>query len=243
MNNKPSEHSVIRSIILHLLPGILAGICYYGLVPVVKSHGYPSVMAMCLAGLFVLLPFQFGILIYEKRRKGGKLFKDLIPYTQPLKIWQYFVFTLLIIFLSGIAYTAFGFASDLLIPLFQWLPSGIFLDMGLDGGYGKSKLMVTYGFILIVAVIVIPGMEELYFRGYLLPRMPAKLKGWSEITHSGLFALYHTWTPWLFITRTISVLPLIYFVKRKKNIYIGVIAHCLMNSVDFFIGLIFILSL
>lgn len=74
MNNNPSEHSVFRSITLHLLPGILADICYYRLVPVVKSHGYPSVMALCLAGLFVLLPFQFGILIHEKKTKGVKLF-------------------------------------------------------------------------------------------------------------------------------------------------------------------------
>ena len=37
--------------------------------------------------------------------------------------------------------------------------------------------------------------------------------------------------------------PLTYIVKRKKNVYIGIIAHCLMNSIDFIIGLVFILSL
>lgn len=130
MNNTSSEHSVFRFIILHILPGILTGIFYYLLVPVVKSFGYPSVMALCLSVLFVLLPFQFGILILEKKRKGVKLFKDLFPYTQPLKIWQYIVFTLMIILLSAIAFTAFGFTSDLLMPLFQWIPPGLFLDMG-----------------------------------------------------------------------------------------------------------------
>lgn len=88
-----------------------------------------------------------------------------------------------------------------------------------------------------------PIIEEFYFRGYLLSRMPSKLKGWSALTHSGLFALYHTWTPWLFITRTISVLPLVYIVKWEKNIYIGIIAHCLMNSIDFIIGIIIISKL
>ena len=41
--------------------------CYFMLVPSVKSNGYPSVMALCLAGLLVLIPFQLGVLIYEKK--------------------------------------------------------------------------------------------------------------------------------------------------------------------------------
>ncbi len=243
MEKTSFKHSLFKSVTLHLLPGIMAGICYFMLVPVVKSNGYPSVMALCLAGLLMLIPFQLGVLIYEKKRKGKNSLKDLITYTKPLKIWQYIVLSLLIILLSGLAFAAFGFTSDLMMPLFQWITPGMFLDMGLNGYYEKSKLILTYGFILLIAVIVVPTIEELYFRGYLLPRMPSKLKGWSELTHSGLFALYHTWTPWLFITRTISVLPLIYIVKRKKNVYIGIIAHCLMNSIDFIIGLVFIASL
>jgi len=243
MEKTSFEHSLFKSVTLHLLPGIMAGICYFMLVPVVKSNGYPSIMALCLAGLLILIPFQLGVLIYEKNRKGKHSLKDVIPYTKPLKIWQYIVLSLLIILLSGLAFAAFGFTSDLMMPLFQWIPPGMFLDMGLNGEYEKSKLILTYGFILLIAVIVVPTIEELYFRGYLLPRMPSKLKGWSELTHSGLFALYHTWTPWLFITRTIGVLPLIYIVKRKKNVYLGIVAHCLMNSIDFIIGLVFILSL
>jgi hypothetical protein len=83
-------------------------------------------------------------------------------------------------------------------------------------------------------------IEELYFRGYLLPRMPEKLGGFTAISHSALFALYHTWTPWLFVTRTLAVFPLIDIVKRKENIWVGIIAHCLLNSLDFIIGIIFI---
>ena len=89
---------------------------------------------------------------------------------------------------------------------------------------------------------IAPTVEELYFRGYLLPRMP-HLKGWSPLLHSALFALYHTWTPWLAVTRTIFVLPLIYVVQRKKNIYLGVIAHCLINTIDVIVAVIYILGL
>lgn len=129
------------------------------------------------------------------------------------------------------------------MKLFSWIPSDLILTMGLNGEYARSDLIITYILFLILIVIVGPVIEELYFRGYLLPRMPSRLKGSAVLFHSGLFALYHTWAPWLFITRTIAVLPLVYIVKRKRNIYPGIISHCLINSIDFIIGLSFIMNM
>jgi membrane protease YdiL (CAAX protease family) len=83
-------------------------------------------------------------------------------------------------------------------------------------------------------------VEELYFRGFLLPRMPEKLKGWSPLANSFLFAIYHTWSPWMIVTRTIALLPLIYVVQRKRNIYVGMIAHCLANLIDVIMMIAFI---
>ncbi|HDZ42292.1 MAG TPA: CPBP family intramembrane metalloprotease [Bacteroidetes bacterium] len=237
------EHSLLKSVVLHLLPGILIGICYFALVPAVKSSGFPPVMALSLAALLILIPFELGFLLHRKRVEGKPFLEGVVRYTKPLKTWQYFVFVFLIVILSGLAFKAFAFTTDFLMPLFRWIPSGSFLDMGLDGEYSKSKLIITYGSFLILLVLVSPAVEEFYFRGYLLPRMPSKMKGWTEIIHSALFALYHTWTPWLFITRTLGVLPLACFVKRKENVYIGIISHCLINSIDFIIGLVFIMNL
>lgn len=73
--------------------------------------------------------------------------------------------------------------------------------------------------------------------------MPSNLNGWTDITHRGLFALYHTWTPWKFAVRTFGVLPLIHLVKRKENLFLGIRAHCQLNSIDFITGLIFILKM
>lgn len=243
MNYSIQKHSLLKSIILHLLPGILVGICYYAITPIVKLHGFPSVMALILSGLFILLPLEMGLLLYQKRKKGVSSLKGILTYTKSLKNWEYLVYTLVIIVLSGIAFKIFSFTSDLLLPLLLQIPAEMQLDMGLSDEYLKSRLIITYALFLILIVIVLPIVEELYFRGYLLPRMPSKLKVWTELIHSGLFALYHTWTPGLFIARTIGVLPLVYMVKRKENIYIGIMAHCLINSIDFMIGLVFILNM
>ncbi|HNW52097.1 MAG TPA: CPBP family intramembrane metalloprotease [Prolixibacteraceae bacterium] len=240
MNHKTVEHSLLKSVTLHLLPGILGGIGYFVLVPFVRLNGFPSLMALSLSGIFVIIPFELGFLLYQQRKTGEKLFNGVIRYTKPLKIGQYFIWIFTILLFSGLAFKAFNFTTELIRPLFTWIPS---LDMGLSNEYSKSKLMITYGIFMFSIVLVLSTIEELYFRGYLLPRMPSTLKGATEITHSALFALYNTWNPWLFITRTIGGLPLVYIVKRKENINIGIISHCLLNSIDLIIALIFIMKM
>ena len=241
---KPSkEHSLAASIFLHLLPGLLTAVCYFSLVPVVSSWGFPSVMALCLSGMIVLIPFVSFTLFTAKKRMKVPLKNGVIRYLQPLKMKQYLLWIPVVFISSGLLFLAFSFASDALHPLFSWIPDELMLDMGLEGGYSGPSLVITYGVFLVLIVFLLPVTEEIYFRGYLLPRMPVRLKGWAPLVHSGLFALYHLWTPWLFITRTISVLPLAYVVRWKQNIYIGIVAHCLVNSIDFFAGLAFLLKM
>lgn len=236
-------HTLFQSIVLHLLPGILAGIVYYALVPVVRAHGYPGVMALVLAGIAVLIPLELGFLFYRKGKLKQRQEGRLIPYLRPVSVWQYVLWIPAVLLAAGLLFKATEFTSGWLQGLLNGLPGEPVLDMGLQGGYEKSKLLVTYGLFLVFIVFVLPTVEEFYFRGYLLPRMPAELKALGPVTHSALFALYHTWTPWMFISRTLGVLPLIYVVRQKQNIYIGIAAHCLLNAIDFVVAAAFIWNL
>ena len=242
METNIARHSLIKSVALHLLPGILTGIFYFATVNFVREHGYPSVMAVILASFFVLIPFELGFLFYQKKRTGSKLVNVIIPYFQRIPLWNYFVWVPFIILLSGGLMTVMKFTSDYLITLFDWLPQQMIMNMGLSAEFSKDKLLVTYILFLILIVIAGPAVEELYFRGYLLPRMPSRLNRWTQVTHSALFALYHTFTPWMILSRTVGALPLIYVVKSKRNVYLGIISHCLLNSVDFVIGMLFIIN-
>jgi membrane protease YdiL (CAAX protease family) len=117
--------------------------------------------------------------------------------------------------------------------LFFWMPD---VNNGLDGTYSKTILIVTYSVLLMVGVFLVPMVEELYFRGYLLPRMKGK---YAMLFHSFLFASIHVWSPWMIIARTVGFLPII-IGTTKKNIYIGMIVHMLCNAIDFVTGVIYI---
>ena len=189
-------------------------------------------MALSLAGIVILLPLELGILVYQKRKTGQKWCNQIIPYCRSIPLKQYLIWIPVVFLSTGILFTLFHFVNDLIKPLFNWLPQST-LEMGLSDKFSVSKLVMTYILFFLFIVLIIPATEELYFRGYLLPRMPAVLKKWGPPVHSLLFALYHTWTPWMFIVRSIGLLPLIYTVKWKRNIFLGIWVHCLLNSIDF----------
>jgi membrane protease YdiL (CAAX protease family) len=66
------------------------------------------------------------------------------------------------------------------------------------------------------------------------------MKGkYATLFHSFLFAVQHVSTPWMIITRTLALLPIVFGVK-KKNIYIGIIVHILVNMLDLVTGIVFI---
>ncbi len=113
------------------------------------------------------------------------------------------------------------------------------INYGLDGNYSRNTLIVTYSMVYIFIAVLTPLVEELYFRGYLLPRMKGK---YAILFHSLLFAAQHVLEPWMIITRTLGFLPILFGVK-KKNIYVGIIVHILCNMVNVVTGIAFIVKM
>lgn len=229
------KHTTTQSVILHLLPGILVGCFYFLARQPVANMGYPSFFALLLAFAFILVPFELGYLLYQGKKKTGRFtLQEIISYRKSIPWWQYFVWPIIIVVVTGAIFKLLApVAAFLQERLFFWMPG---LNYGLDGNYSRTILIVTYSMFLIFNVFLAPLVEELYFRGYLLPRMKGRF---ATLFHSFLFAAVHVFTPWMIITRTLGLLPLVFGVK-KKNIYIGIIAHILGNSVEMATGIAFI---
>lgn len=234
-----NQHGIAKSLALHLVPGLLAGGCYYALAPVVGRWGYPSIMALMLAVGVALLPFELGWLIAAGRREGHPSLLQVVSYRTSLSIWRYLLWVPVLFVLLGVVFALMkpvdGFLRE---HLFSRLPV---LEAGLGEGYTRNALIVTYVMVAAFGVILGPVVEELYFRGYLLPRMGYAGR-WAPLLHSFLFALYHIWTPWMVVTRTVGMLPLVYAAQRR-SLYLSIAVHVLVNAIDLIAGISFVVAM
>jgi uncharacterized protein len=238
---KPEEiekHTTAQSVLLHLLPGILIECCYLLARHPVANLGYPSVVALILAFAFILIPVELGYLFYQGKKKTGRFtLQGIISYRAAIPWWQYLVWIPIIFIAIGAIFTLLKPVDIFLqTELFSWMPEPSY---GLDGMYSRKTLIVTYALVFIFVAVLAPSVEELYFRGYLLPRMKGK---YATLFHSFLFATQHFLTPWMLISRTLGLLPLLFGVK-KKNIYVGIIVHILCNMMNVVTGVAFMLKM
>ena len=82
--------------------------------------------------------------------------------------------------------------------------------------------------------------EELYFRGYLLPRLSHW--GWyAPIINAFLFTLQHFWQPYNYLLIFLLVLPEVMIVRWKRNIRFSILCHCTANTLGAVLTLIALL--
>lgn len=237
-----TDHPAWLSILLHLLPGLLTGAVYYLLTVPVAQMGLPSIAALIAAGVLVTIPFELGMIAWAARKSpnGPQPLRAMIAFREPIPALQYLAWVPGVLFATALIFSLFNPVTGLLQGLFAWLPETMQLRMGFEGGYSRESLIWLTVFNALLIAIIIPTVEELYFRGFLLPRMPQWGRIWTPLAHSFLFAAYHTWSPWMLIARTLGLLPLIYSVQHKRNLYIGILVHILVNLIDVFTMIAFI---
>lgn len=240
MNNKPDQHSIPTSIFLHLLPGILTGTVFFASAPFVQKMNFPPFVAHAFADVVVLLPVIYGILFYQGFKKNRRLSLDgVILYRQRLPWWQYLVYVPIVIAASIVFLLLAPVSNAIRDHLFSWWPA--MYDLSLDlSGYARSTAILSLVINFLVISLLAPITEEIYFRGYLLPRL-SRFGFWAVPIHTTLFGLFHTWTPWMVVTRAIGIIPFAYIVQRKQNIYNGMIAHVLFNILDLIPAVMFVL--
>ena len=236
------QHSVTKSILLHLIPGVpvIAGLFIFSLPVFSRILGIAVelhvVVGLTLSILIMLVPIQLGILLYQGKKQNGKFsLKGVIGYTEKSSIKDYIIFVPIILVYSILL---FAVISPMLNPiiidtLFAWYPQEYNLqaalaDPGVLSGYqGVFLLLVMF---IITNGFLGPYVEELYFRGYLLPRMDGYARKWAPFLNVVLFSLYHYFSPWENPIRIIALLPLVYIVWRKRDIRFGMLVHILLNA-------------
>jgi membrane protease YdiL (CAAX protease family) len=120
----------------------------------------------------------------------------------------------------------YGFISLVIEPLssqiktqfFSWAPVW-FLERGtfLNGTPAVWMIVLSFVVRLLIDGLVNPFVEELYFRGYLLPKL-GKLGILAPILNAALFGFAHFWQPFNFLTLFLINIPIQFLVWKRKSI-------------------------
>jgi membrane protease YdiL (CAAX protease family) len=114
--------------------------------------------------------------------------------------------------------------------LFSWLPEWIFFDNAAQyEGYAKNILILAFTLQLAITGVILPWVEELYFRGYLLPRI-SQYRGWTPLIGGLLFGLYHGWQLYGWVGVALLGAGLGYVVWWKKDLRLGISLHVFANA-------------
>ena len=225
---------------LFLVPGALMTVVFVVIAPFVETAGFPPIVALLVAILVVLVPIELGVML-RAGRGGPQRIRSVIPYRRPLPLrdWLWLVPVLIVAEFVGFG-LSMAIEPAVIDSLFGWLPDWFVRPIDPDqvGDYSRDAWLVTLAAYLVLNGFVGPIVEELYFRGYLLPRMEW-MGRWAPLVNVSLFSLYHFWSPWQVLGRILALAPTVYAVRWKENVYLGMVVHCTGNT----LGIILVSSL
>lgn len=252
--NEIKQHNIFESTLLHLLPGVIILVAififsnpFFSNLIEIDTRLSPFVGYLC-AILFGLIPVQLGILLLAGRKATGKLsIKSIVNFTEASRVKEYLVLvpSFLLYFIVLFVVVAPIIQPHIIKTFFDWWPEQYNFQLMLQNpsalaGYkGIGYLIFCY---ILLSCVIGPLVEEIYFRGYLLPRMDRYAKKWAPLFNTVLFSVYHFFSPWENIIRVVASYPLVYTVWKKRNIRFSILVHILVNTIGGIIVLYIILN-
>ncbi len=227
------QHSMSRTIALHLVPGLVALGLYLFTAPWIMTLGFPAEFAATALSLPVcVVLIETGYLFYQGYIRTGRLsLGGVVLYRRSMPVWQLAIFVLLVIAWNALVYMPLYdlTAGRLKDALYFWAPGWFLAE--------SDYALYPQNILLVMAVVSVPAytlfgvLEELYFRGYLLPGI-SRLGIWAPVLSTLLFTLYHFDILQNSVSVFVGFLPIAYLTWRKQNVYLAMIAHALVNLIN-----------
>lgn len=229
----PGQHSLATSVLLHLSPGLVLSAFIVMMAPTVQSWGLDPVFALFLGVGVVLAPLELGYLAVHARRTTGSwsplaavYYREKLPLRRLLPLAAGLAAFMLLFVVAHMA-----FLDRLIAPAFSWMPDALFTMSTVE--VGAEPLVGGPLVVMIVAIVTFNGfvgpiVEELYFRGHLLPRIDRYGRG-APVLNTALFTLYHVHNPWRWPQIFLGGLPLYWLTWRKRSVALSMTAHIMIN--------------
>jgi len=242
MNNPNSHSSTTETyqftfkwfelIALHLFPGIMIGLFYYILAWLFTENGINAYFALMLIIAIVLVPLELGIISFWSKKTTGKWsVASVLDFRKKIGLVENWIYPPFLFICVGIISFAISPLSIRLVSTFTpWVPEWVRTESLIHdiATCSSAQRELTLIFGIIFSGMVAPIVEEIYFRGFLLPKM-ASLGKSAPVLNTLLFAIYHFYNPWNILPIFLVFLPINYVVWIRKNITISIVTHCMIN--------------
>ena len=216
-----------KNFLFHLIPGFIITAVYLLLSNIITSSIIPKALFISISTL-TLIPIAY---IIMKKNSSKRKVINVIENREKIALWK-------MIFLGFISFIWAALAMTVLKEInlffentfFNWMSANFTFSDYLTNPeqYPKYMLIITWVVGVLTTSTLTPLIEEFYFRGFLLKKLE-RYKMWAVFLSALFFSLYHVFSPWMFLTRFIALLPMTYFVWKYKDIRIAILAHILLN--------------
>src|SRR6516165_10276066 len=234
-----------RTLLMNLGPAAIAFAAVLALAPLMARLGLPRIFSFTVAEALVLTPIELGLLLRAARRATGRWSLRALPaviaYRRPLTRRVVLLVPVLLVLALAVLVAYAPVSNVIGGGLAGIYPHWLIAGNNAPAGFSKVVLVSTVLVTLAVDGVINPTVEELYFRGYLLPRLP--VAGLPAIPLSAaLFSLQHYWEPWNWLLIFGLQLILTTLVVRLRCVRLSIVMHILTNSLPLLVTLVGVLS-
>ena len=229
-NDTTPQITLLRAAKLQLAPALASLPVFAVLAWWLNTQGIPNIFALLLTVVFVETPISWAIMLRHVRRENDNAFSfaKAFPWMKKNPWWLYlFVGIPLIIFSAGMVAVVTPAIDSILVPaLFAWVPDWFLMipDPEIFSSLPRLLVLTLWASMLFGMVLIGGFTQEIYARGFLLPRI-AHLGAVAPLYNALLFAVLHLIAPWSWISFFVMTLPWAYLVWWRRSTKIGLFIH------------------
>lgn len=235
--------SFLTTILLFAVPSAIFSFSYLVLLPALTRRGFSLFAVFNLtfvSPLALLLIAAFTGLRLEGRHFTWPAIRDRLRLGRmPGYGWLWVVGVFAFVILAAVAMDYVFPTSPTSLRLFTWPKE--FADLfaalhNVDKDFlgiplrGHWWVFVYFMFVLIIFNVF---GEELWWRGYILPRQELAQGRWAWVIHGVLWNLFHIFyhqTVWSFVALLPVTLSIAFVCQKVRNTWPGIVIHTLANS-------------
>lgn len=230
-SSSPPPLSLLRSIPYFLLPALVAVLIVWWGIGALNDAGVPLIWSLTclLAGFFATLGCLAVVL--ARKESPQRLMSRL--WLSPFKASDALLG--LIVGFAGLqAYRALQGVTGWLLDLWPYgLPSWMPHFVG-DGTFLHVPLEQNHWLILVFLTLYVANVvgEEVWWRGYILPRQVAGMGRNAWIANGLLWSLFHVFQAWDIVSLIPIALGIAFVSQYRKSAWVAIVAHGVLNSVS-----------